>query len=85
VAAGILQNGLKAYLVAYPDVIVVAATLLTARPRVEQPSTPTELAWPTLLLNRINERIGSHHADITPIEQWVQNRRVIARVALTTR
>ena len=65
-AAGILQTRLEAHVAAYPDVIAIAATLLTARPRVEQPSTPTEPAWPTLLLDRINERTGAHHADATP-------------------
>ena len=85
VAAGILQNGLEAHVVAYPDVIAVAATLLTARPRVEQPRTPTEPAWPTLLLDRINERTGAHHADATPVEQWAQYRRLFATAVLTTR
>lgn len=79
VAAAILQSGLLAHVAAYPGVVAIAATLLTARPRVEQPSTPTEPAWPTLLLDRINERTGAHHTDTTPIEQWAQNRRLITR------
>jgi len=78
-AAAILQSGLQAHVAAYPDVIAIAATLLTIRPRIEHPSTPTEPAWPTLLLDRINERTGSGHEDVTPIEQWVQHRRLIAR------
>lgn len=79
------KSGLEAHVVAYPDVIAVAATLLTARPRVEQPRTPTEPAWPTLLLDRINERTGAHHADATPVEQWAQYRRLFATAVLTTR
>lgn len=63
----------RAHVVAYPDVIAVAATLLWPRPRVEQPRTPTEPAWPTLLLDRINEHTGAHHADATPVEQWAQS------------
>lgn len=77
-AAGILQTGVEAHVAVYPDVIAIAATLLTARPLVEQPSTPTEPAWPTLLLDRINERTGAHHADATPVEQWAQYRRLFA-------
>lgn len=74
----------QAHLTAYPNVVAIAATLLTARPRIEQPNTPAEPAWPTLLLDRIKERTGARHTDTTPIEQWVQNRRLIARTRAHT-
>lgn len=81
VSAGqILQNGTQAHVAAYPELIAIAATLLTVRPRLEQPSTPTESAWTRLTLCRINERTGAHHTDTTPIEQWVHNCRQSAGV-----
>lgn len=58
VAAEILQSGLHAHVAAYPDVVAVAATLVTARRRIAQPRTPTEPGWPKLLIDRINERTG---------------------------
>jgi hypothetical protein len=77
-AAGILQSGLQAHVDAYPDVIAIAATLLTIRPLVEQPNTPAASASPINLLASINERTGARHTDATPIEQWMQNGRLIA-------
>ncbi|WP_236746060.1 hypothetical protein [Mycobacteroides abscessus] len=84
VAAGILHTGVLAQVKSYPEVVAVAATLLTARPRLEKPSTPTGPAWPTQLLDRINKRTGAQHTDTTPIEQWVQHQRLIATAVSTT-
>jgi hypothetical protein len=81
IAAGVLHGGLRAHVAAYPDLIVIAATLLNARSQIEHPSTQPEPVWPKLLCNRINERTGASHSDLTPVEQWVQHQRLIARAS----
>jgi hypothetical protein len=78
-AAAILHSGLQAYLAAYPDVIAGAAILLTVLPWVEPPRPD----WPTQLLDRINQRIDARHTNTTPIEQWVQKRRLLAKIEPT--
>jgi hypothetical protein len=75
-AAAILQTGLHASVSAYPQVIAVAATLLTLSPQLESPCRPTSSGTVALLINRINERIAAQHIDRTPVEQWVQQRAV---------
>jgi hypothetical protein len=77
-AAPILQSGLDAHLRAYPDLIAIADTLVTAYLRVQQPATTPEADWPAELLGRINGRTGHRHTDSTPIEQWVHDRSLIA-------
>lgn len=79
-AAAILRGGLHAHVSAYPDVISIAATLLTARPQIEHPDGSTVSAS-TLLIVRIGERTTTHHNDATPVEQWVQNRRQVSKVS----
>ena len=69
--AAVLQTGLHASVSAYPQVIGVAATLLTISPQLEHPGRPTPPGTVALLINRINERIAAQHVDITPVEQWV--------------
>jgi hypothetical protein len=79
-AAAILQNGLHAHVSAYPELIAIAATLLTIRPQVEKPGSSKSSASPALLVTRINERTGSRHTDGTPVEQWLRNRRRLVRL-----
>lgn len=64
---------------AYPEVVSIAATLLTARPRIEYPGDST-LSASKLLIVRIGERTTTHHNDDTPVQQWVQNRRQMSKV-----
>ena len=78
-AAAILRGGLHAHVSAYPEVISIAATLLTARPQIEHPDGSTSSAS-ALLIVRIGERTTTHHNDGTPVEQWVQNRRHVTKV-----
>jgi len=77
VTAGILQSGLHAYVSAYPELIAIAATLLTIGPQVEHPGMSTPSGSVAVLIARINERTGGHHTESTPVEQWVQNRRLV--------
>ena len=79
-AAAILRAGLHAHVSAYPEVISIAATLLTARPQIEQPDGSTSSAS-ALLIVRIGERTTTHHYDDTPVEQWVQNRRQVSKLS----
>ena len=78
--ATILQGGLHAHVSAYPEVISIAATLLTARPQIEHPSGSTSSAS-TLLIARISERTTAYHNDDTPVEQWIHNRRQTSKVS----
>ncbi len=71
-AAAVLQTGLHASVSAYPQVIAVAATLLTISAQLEHIGRPTPSGAVALLINRINERIAAQHIDRTPVEQWVQ-------------
>ncbi|MDW5614790.1 hypothetical protein R6244_28350 [Mycolicibacterium sp. D5.8-2] len=80
-AATILQTGLHASVSAYPQVVAVAATLLTISPQLEQPGHPTPSGTVALLINRINERIAAQHIDRTPVEQWVQRSVTSSRTA----
>lgn len=70
--AEVLQSGVHAYVAAYPAVVVIAATVPSVLPLLQQPSTPRGLVVPTRLLDHINERTGARHRDTTPLEQWVQ-------------
>lgn len=79
-AATILQGGLHAHVSAYPEVISIAATLLTTRPQIEHPSGSTSSAS-TLLIARISERTTAYHDDGTPVEQWIHNRRQASEVS----
>lgn len=76
VTAEILQSGLAAEVAVYPEVIATAATLLTIGSQAETPSSSTSLRTVALLIARINERTGAHHTERTPVEQWMQNRRL---------
>lgn len=79
-AAAILRGGLHAHVSVYPEVISIAAILLTVRPQIEHPDGSTVSAS-TLLMVRIGERTTTHHNDATPVEQWVQNRRQVSKVS----
>lgn len=80
-AAAILQTGLHASVSAYPQVIAVAATLLTISPQLENHCRPAPSGTVALLVNRINERIAAQHIDRTPVEQWVQQSVTSSRIA----
>lgn len=83
-AAAILQTGLHASVSAYPQVIAVAATLLTISSQLENPCRPALSGTVALLVNRINERITAQHIDRTPVEQWVQQQAVTSSSDPTT-
>jgi len=40
-----------------------------------------EPVWPKLLCDRINERTGAWHSDLTPVEQWVRHQPLITRAS----
>ncbi|SKU04683.1 Uncharacterised protein [Mycobacteroides abscessus subsp. abscessus] len=68
----------------YPDLIEIAATLAIHRQQIAQHPIRRRIAWPQLLLQKINERTGHAHTDITPIEQWVHNQRLTAAIQSPT-
>lgn len=84
-ASAVLQTGLHASVSAYPQVIAVAATLLTISPQLENPCRPAPSGTVALLVNRINERIAAQHIDRTPVEQWVQQQAVTSSKIVQTR
>jgi hypothetical protein len=71
-AAAVLQASPHASVSAYPQVIAVAATLLTISAQLKHLGRPTPAGSVALLIDRINERTAAHHVDRTPVEQWVQ-------------
>lgn len=74
--AEILRSGLHAQVAVYPELIAIAGTLLTIEPQIETTSRSTSLRTGARVIARINERTGAHHTDRTPVEQWMQNRRL---------
>jgi len=78
--APILDKSLDGYVAAYPDLLAITETLVSHREQVENRGTRSGIDWPTTLLRKINEHSGHRHADITPIEQWV-DRQLVTRVS----
>ncbi|SKP81384.1 Uncharacterised protein [Mycobacteroides abscessus subsp. abscessus] len=78
------DNSLSASIAVYPDLIEIAATLAIHRQQIAQHPIRRRIAWPQLLLQKINERTGHAHTDITPIEQWVHNQRLTAAIQSPT-
>lgn len=73
-ATTISDDEVEAHLAAYPELVAIAATLLThtAQPAERRKSGPIEL------LRRINALTDQTHTDITPIEQWLHHQRLAA-------
>lgn len=69
-AAAILQDGILAHVSTYPEVVAIAAALLTVGAKPGHPGQ-TRSDMVALLINRINERTATQHIDSTPVEQWV--------------
>jgi hypothetical protein len=77
-AAPILDNTLSAQIDAYPDLLGVAAVLAAHSDPLQQHLIKDGIAWPARLVTEINQLTGHTHTDISPIEQWVHNQRLIA-------
>ncbi|OSC22368.1 hypothetical protein B8W69_26445 [Mycobacterium vulneris] len=73
-ATTVSNDEVEAHLAAYPEIVAIAATLLTqsARPDGRGRSAPADL------VRRINAQTDRTHTDITPIEQWLHNQRLAA-------
>lgn len=76
-ASAVLQGGLLARMSAYPEVIAVAATLLTVDRHVKTLDAPAVPRLAMLLIGRINSRSATGHVDVTPVEQWLHCRGLI--------
>ncbi|SKV34180.1 Uncharacterised protein [Mycobacteroides abscessus subsp. massiliense] len=72
------ETTLSANIAVYPDLIAIGVTLATYRQQIREQITNRRLAWPLVLLEKINEHTEHTHTDITPIEQWVHNQRLTA-------
>lgn len=68
------NDGIEVHVAAYPELVAIAATLLThsAQPAERSRCGPIEL------LRRINAQTDQTHTDITPIEQWLHHHRLAA-------
>jgi hypothetical protein len=68
-ATTVFNDRVEIHLAAYPELVAIAAILLThsARPAERRKSGPADL------LRRINAQTDRTHTDITPIEQWLHH------------
>lgn len=73
-ATEVLSNDVEAHLAAYPELVAIAATLLTHNAQQAE----RRKAEPIELLRRINALTDQTHTDITPIEQWLYHQGLAA-------
>ena len=72
--APILHTGLHACVSAYPELIIVAATVLAAGAAGEHTGHPPRSNTAAMLIEHLNDRLEAHHVDTTPVQRWVHTR-----------